>query len=280
MTWVSGKTVMVTGANGGIGRSICALLAKQGADVVAVCRTEDQCNEAIQYVRKRAGEDAHVSYEVADLSLHSSILSLSKRYAESERPLHVLVPNHATAPQKRTETSEGLEVQFAANVMGYYWLVDYFSPILERSSPPGSSPSRVVLVASYYAGGLRVDDMEFKKRPYDNDAGYRQSKQANRMLAASFAQKFVAEQKNILVYSCHPGDVKSKLSNSLGFGGSQSGDEGADTPVFLASDESVGTAEFSGRYFHRRKPARCDYSKDQSALQKLWELCENTTKNL
>jgi len=79
-------------------------------------------------------------------------------------------------------------------------------------------------VASYWAGDLDIDDLEFKHRPYSNGAAYRQSKQANRMLTVAFAER-LAEHR-ISVNACHPGDVNSNLSNDLGFGGHESPGEG------------------------------------------------------
>jgi len=279
---VQGKTFLVTGAAGGIGKAIATTLAVKGAqEVCIVCRTEQQAKEVVDHITSAAGDSGcKVTYEVADLSLHSSVKNLAEKYIKDERPLHVLIANHATAPPKRTETAEGLEVQFAANVMGYYWLTHYFTPVLAKSAEASGDYARVVLVASYWAGGLQVDDIEFKKRRYDNDSAYRQSKQANRMLARSFADKFVEEGKSILVYSCHPGDANTKLSNSLGFGGSESAEQAAATPIWLASDKSVGSPDHTGKYFKNRREAACEFSADKQSIQQLWGLCREITAKL
>jgi NAD(P)-dependent dehydrogenase (short-subunit alcohol dehydrogenase family) len=76
-------------------------------------------------------------------------------------------------------------------------LTDVFTDILKASAP-----ARAVNVASYWAGGLDLTDLEFKRRNYDNDKAYRQSKQANRMLSAAFAEKLKPHQ--IAVKACHP----------------------------------------------------------------------------
>lgn len=96
----------------------------------------------------------------------------------------MLINNAACTPRTRQETPEGIELQFATNVLGYYWLIDGFTEILKASAP-----ARVINVASYWAGGLDISDLEFKRRSYDNGKAYRQSKQANRMLSAAFAEK-------------------------------------------------------------------------------------------
>jgi NAD(P)-dependent dehydrogenase (short-subunit alcohol dehydrogenase family) len=90
-----------------------------------------------------------------------------------------------------------------------------------------------VNVASYWAGGLDLGDLEFKRRPYDNDQAYRQSKQADRMLSVAFAERL--REHRVWVNACHPGDVRSRLSANLGFGGHETPEQGAATPVWLAT---------------------------------------------
>jgi retinol dehydrogenase-13 len=137
-------------------------------------------------------------------------------------PVHVLVNNAAVTPGRRQLTPEGIELQFATNVLGYFWMIEAFTEQLKQSSP-----ARIINVASYWAGGLDIHDLEFKHRPYDNNAAYRQSKQADRMLTVAFARRL--RPFGITVNACHPGDVNSTLSNNLGFGGHESPDEGAST---------------------------------------------------
>jgi NAD(P)-dependent dehydrogenase (short-subunit alcohol dehydrogenase family) len=176
----------------------------------------------------------------------------------------VLVNNAATTPRRRQVTPDGLEAQFATNVMGYFWMTSALLPVLRRSSP-----ARVVNVASYWAGDLDLDDLQFERRRYDNDTAYRQSKQANRMLTAAFAERLGGA--GVTVNACHPGDVNSKLSNSLGFGGSQSPEQGADTPVWLATSAECSAA--TGLYFARRRPERCPFAADRAATERLYQIC-------
>jgi len=75
----------------------------------------------------------------------------------------------------------------------------------------------------------------------------------------------------ITVNACHPGDVNSRLSNDLGFGGQTSSDEGADTPVWLATDP-MGLRE-TGKYFDQRQAVRCRFGEDTAAVEALYETC-------
>lgn len=255
------RVAMVTGATGAIGRAIARRIAAEGGfEVVLAARDEAAARDAAREISRAAG-GANVRHELVDVSRWASIQALAARW---RGPLHVLVNNAATAPRRRLETPEGIELQLATNVLGYLWMTLAFADTLRRSAP-----SRVVNVASYWAGDLDVDDLAFERRPYDNGTAYRQSKQADRMLTVALARRLSSD--GITVNACHPGDVDSKLSNDLGFGGSASADEGARTPAWLAvSDEVEGQ---TGRYFahRRREPDR--FADDEAAIERLYEAC-------
>lgn len=255
------RVYMVTGATGAIGAAIARNLAvSTTAEVVLICRDRHKAEKTVADIVSATG-NSHVRYELADLSRHADILALAQRWMG---PLHVLINNAAVTPPNRLETPEGIEMQFATNVLGYFWMIKAFLPALKDSED-----ARIINVASYWAGGLDLDDLEFTRRHYHNDAAYRQSKQANRMLSAFFAEHL--EPYHISVNACHPGDVNSKLSNDLGFGGHENPDQGADTPVWLAT-ESTGQ-EKSGYYFEHRHESVCPFSQDKQSLTALYEAC-------
>ena len=253
---------IVTGATGAIGEAIAQGLATDCArEVVLIARNRGKAERVVQRIRHETG-NSHVRFEVADLSRSVEIRDLAARW---NGPLHVLVNNAAITPRVREESQEGVELQFATNVLAYFRMIRAFTPYLHAAKG-----SQVVNVASYWAGGLDLGDLEFRRRPYDNDAAYRQSKQADRMLSTVFAERLA--EKAICVNACHPGDVNSALSHSLGFGGHQSPKEGADTPLWLASG-SAGSRT-TGGYFENRRAVPCGFSKDRNAAEELFEACE------
>ena len=261
------KVFLVTGATGAIGKAIARQLANiQDSKVVLVCRDQQKAVLAVNEITSLTG-NSEVSYELADLSRYEQIHNLAKRW---QGPLHVLINNAACTPRSRQETPEDIEMQFATNVLGYYWLIDEFMEILKASAP-----ARVVNVASYWAGGLDLNDLEFTRRSYDNDQAYRQSKQANRMLSSAFAEKLKPYQ--IAVNACHPGDVNSVLSNNLGFGGHETPDQGAETPVWLAT-QPIGQ-EYTGRYFEHLRETNCLFARDKQMANALFERCANYAKH-
>jgi len=255
------QVFLVTGATGTIGKAIARQLAElDDSEVVLVCRDKKQAENTVNEILIKTG-NPKVRFELADLSRHQDIKDLAKRW---KVPLHVLINNAACTPRTRQETPEGIELQFATNVLGYYWLIDGFTEILKASAP-----ARVINVASYWAGGLDISDLEFKRRSYDNDKAYRQSKQANRMLSAAFAEKLKPFQ--ITVNACHPGDVNSVLSNNLGFGGHETPDQGAETPVWLATH--LIDQKTTGCYFEHLTETNCPFARDKYAVNALFETC-------
>ncbi|MCH8330137.1 MAG: SDR family NAD(P)-dependent oxidoreductase [Bacteroidetes bacterium] len=253
------KQVIVTGAYGAIGKAIAEAIAKQpDHSVFMVGRDCPRLDQAVQEVQESTGNKDVIAH-AADLSNKESIYDLAKRI---EGPIYTLVNNAAACPPSRTETAAGIEVQFATNILGYVWMMEAFTQHLKLGAP-----SRIVNVASYFAGELQLDDLEFKQRTYDNNSAYRQSKQANRMLTVAFAEQL--SSLNISVNACHPGDVNSKLSNDLGFGGSTTAAQGADTPAWLAVSTEV--EQISGKYFSNRKEVHCEFASDSAGIDALYE---------
>ena len=254
------KNAIVTGAYGAIGKAIAAGIATHGYRVTLVGRDAEKLSETREQLIRETN-NKEIAAEVVDLGLNRDILAFSRRW---QGPLHLLVNNAATAPKRRTETAEGIEVQWATNVLAYFWMIRYLEPFMHNIND-----ARIVNVASYWAGGMTLSDPEFKTNPYDNDKAYRQAKQANRMITVAFAERLAP--KGITVNSCHPGDVNSKLSNAFGFGGSESPEEGAATPLFLAL--SPGMEGITGKYFEHMKEAKCAFSKDLKEVEALFEVC-------
>ncbi len=254
---------MVTGATGAIGMAIAhQLAANPTCEVVLACRDADKATRCAKRIAQATG-NSRVRYELVDLSRRSSIQAMADRW---QGPVHVLVNNAAVTPRRRQLTPEGIELQFATNVLGYFWMIEAFTEQLKHSSP-----ARIINVASYWAGGLDIRDLEFKHRPYDNNAAYRQSKQADRMLTVAFARRL--RPFGITVNACHPGDVNSTLSNNLGFGGHESPDEGARTPVWLATHESL--QQHTGKYFEGQREVSCAFVADRDAVEDVFAACQS-----
>lgn len=255
------RVAIVTGAYGEIGKAIAESIAKEPLyEVVLIGRNEDKLITAVSDIKSKTSNNL-TRYCVVDLSRKSSIEKLA---TEWEGPLHLLINNAGTTPRQRMETPEGIEMQFTTNVLGYFWMIEFMNKFMHEVND-----ARIVNVASYWAGGLDLDDVEFQRRSYNNDTAYRQSKQANRMLSTYFAE--VLSKYRIKVNACHPGDVNSKLSNNLGYGGHETPEQGASTPVWLATSEDI--SEYSGRYFEHKQLTKCGFSTNLEEMERLYQLC-------
>ncbi len=255
------KTILITGGTGAIGKAITKSIAgMKNYKVVILARNEKKARDTVNELTESTGNQ-NISFIIADLSSKQEIKKVAEDWVGS---LDVLINNAATTPRQRMETSQGIEMQFAANVLGYYWMIEFFTPLLKKSAP-----ARIVNVASYWAGNLELDDLEFTRRNYNNGTAYRQSKQANRMLNIAFAERLKSD--GITVNVCHPGEVNSLLSNQLGFGGHESPEYGAATPVWLATSEEV--EGITGSYFEYLHEAQCQFSNDKVGIEKLFGIC-------
>ncbi|CAF1622454.1 unnamed protein product [Adineta ricciae] len=258
------KTFIVTGAYGGIGKAICEILAQDhNRKIILAGRNEKALNTTVEEIKAKTKNPGVQGY-VVDFSSRRSIENFAAQL--NDQPVDVLINNHATGPQKREVNEDGIELQFATNVLGYVWMTNALENNLKRCAPH----ARIVNVASYWAGGLDIDDLEFKRRSYTTDAAYQQAKQANRMLTLAYAEKYLHD--GITVNVCHPGDSNTKLSNSMGFGGHETPEQSARTPVYLATSDDVAT--ITGKYFRDCKVQNDSFMKDRELVQKLYDICQ------
>lgn len=275
------KVVVITGANRGIGKATAKEIAKLGAKVYMACRSLDSANEAKKEIIKETKNEKVFVLEL-DLVSVDSINKFVKSFKEKESRLDILINNAGITSRKKKLNDTGVELTFAINVLGHHYLTRLLIDLLEKSAP-----SRIINVASQYAGGLDLNDINYDKRNYDTTAAYKQSKQANRMLTREWAKRLV--DKNIFVYSMTPGWVPSTdlfreqsvfnkaVIKTVGIVGGRSIEQGADTIVWLASIGKVGGS--NGGFFRDRKELVCQF-KNLEEEQRLWDICEsflNTT---
>jgi NAD(P)-dependent dehydrogenase (short-subunit alcohol dehydrogenase family) len=264
---------VVTGANSGIGKETARALARLGYRVVLACRDLQRGEAARQDIARTTGNTG-VELLIVDFALQASIRDFARAFLDSHRELHVLVNNAGLWSNRRRESPDGIEETWAVNVLGYFLLTDLLLGRLRESGP-----ARIVNVASEYAGGLDLDDVEFRRRSYSGTAAYRQSKQADRMLTWALARRL--EGTGITANAMHPGGVNTPLmakgGGLLGMAGSayaklsgKSPAEGADTVMWLASSPEVEGR--SGEFWIHRRAVPCRF-RDPAAEERLWSLC-------
>lgn len=273
---VRGRTVMVTGANAGLGRATSETLAEGGARVVMVCRDREKGEEARQAVASVASLEPELL--VADLSSLASVREAAATWLGWDEPLDVLVNNAGVMPPERVLTGEGFELTFATNVLGPFLLSRLLMPSLEEGSDP-----RIVMVSSggMYASRFSLADPELDRREYDPTEVYAHTKRAEVMLADEFDLRFEPTS-----CSMHPGwaatpGVASSLPRFNRVMGPvlRSPEAGADTIVWLAgasAEEAPG-----GLFYEDRRPRpkyRLPGTRETAGdRRELFELCAELT---
>ena len=274
------KVVIITGANRGIGKEAAKEIAKLGAKVYMACRSLDLANEARDEIIKETKNEKVFVLEL-DLASVESINKFVKSFKEKQNRLDVLINNAGISSRTKRLNDADIELTFAINVLGHHYLTRLLVELLAKPNH-----ARIINVASEYAGGLDLNDINFDKRNYDRTVAYKQSKQANRMLTREWAKRLV--DKNISVYSMTPGWVpntdlfreESAFSKAViktaGVVGGRSVERGADTIVWLASSNKIDGN--NGGFFKDRKELHCQF-KNSEEEKKLWDKCENLLKN-
>jgi len=248
------KVVIITGANRGIGKEAAKEIAKLGAKVYMACRSLDSANEVKKEIVKETNNENVFVLEL-DLASTDSINKFVTSFKNKESKLDVLINNAGITSRTKKLNDAGVELTFAINVLGHHYLTKLLIDLLEKSSP-----SRIINVASEYAGGLDLNDINYDKRSYGTTAAYKQSKQANRMLTREWAKHLIG--KNISVYSMTPGWVPNTdlfreqstfnkaVIKTVGAVGGRSVEQGADTIVWLASRDKIDGS--NGGFFRDR----------------------------
>ena len=258
---------IVTGAYGVFGVHIVEGLLAAGIATICVARDRTKAEALVSQMRTKFPQ-VDCSYMLCDVAERGQVKQLAASLGDT--PVDILVNNAAVTPKTRAETKDGIEQQWACNVLGYHWLMQELEPHLLRSAQP---PARVINVASAYAGGLDLSDPEFKRRRYDADAAYRAAKQANRMLARAWADRWPRDR--VVALSCHPGVATSAVSLGLGFDMDRSAAAaraGAAEPLRLCADAAAPAR--SGGYFRDGREEQCAFSADADAVRRLMGVLE------
>jgi len=256
------EVFIVTGANIGIGKEIVRGIAKQGNNtVILACRNEEKGKKAVDDLVLSGLSRDKLKVMVVDTSSQKSIRSFATKFKSEHSSLHCLINNAAIGGTSSKELSEdGIELTFATNVVGYFLLSNLLVDVLVKSAP-----SRIVNVASNYAGELDLKDINFDHRPYNKNSAYKQSKQANRMISWALADKLKDQQ--VTVNACHPGVIQTQLLNTLGFSSGATPQEGAHTPIWLATSPDVENV--TGKFFDNKQEKKCNF-RDKNDLENLW----------
>lgn len=206
----TGKTVIVTGANAGIGYETALALYEAGAHVILACRNLQNAEEALARIEAQKG---YGSLETALLDLSSlvSVKEFAESFSQNHSQLHLLINNAGVMTPPASKTTEGFELQFGVNVIGHFALTGFLYPLLKNT--PGS---RVVTVSSgaYRHGIIDFDNLRSEKS-YEPTREYAQSKLGNILFALELQRRITAVGDQILSLAVQPGANKTELSRHM-----------------------------------------------------------------
>ncbi len=271
---MDGKTVVLTGANTGIGKQTTLELARRGAHVVMACRSVEKGEAARAAIEAAAGGRGRLEVREVDLSSFASIRAFAEKANADLARIDVLVNNAGIFPQKLAKTAEGFESQMGVNHFGSFLLTNLLLDKLKASAP-----ARIVHLTSMLHAKGCIDFESFRgEKPYKASTAYNQSKLANLLFSNELARRI--EGTGVTSNSVHPGGIATDITRDLPWiarkavGFMFKGvEEGAKGPLMLASDPDLANA--NGRYWLEttEKTPSAD-ARDPALAARLWEVSE------
>ncbi len=276
---LAGATIVITGANSGLGLETARLLAEHGAQVTIAVRDTAKGEQAAEKI-------GHAS-EVRALDLAS--LESVRAFADDwgEKPIDILINNAGVMYTPELRTREGFELQIGTNHLGHFALTNLLLPTIT---------GRVVTVASNAHKGGKVDlsDLNWERRPYHWMAAYHQSKLANLLFTGELARKLSAAGSRVIATAAHPGYAATNLTSHTGspIKGAimaisdrvlaQSAQAGALPTIYAAVEDIPGDTYVgpSGPGEWRGRPkivGRTKAARDPESAAALWSLSEELT---
>ncbi len=293
---LDGKTVVVTGANSGIGYEGAKVFADRGATVVMACRSVPRGERAADEIRREV-DDPALDVRELDLADLASVESFAGAFTDDYDELHVLCNNAGVMAIPRSETEDGFETQFGVNHLGHFALTGHLLDVLEATE----GESRVVTQSSgvHEQGEMDFDDLQ-GERSYDKWDAYAQSKLANVLFGYELDDRLGNHGvDDVLSVVCHPGFAATNLQIRTGQeSGSklrlwamkaanavfaQSAEMGALPMLFAATSERVlggeyvGPTGFMNMRGHPGFQRSSDASYDSEDAERLWEISEDLT---
>jgi NAD(P)-dependent dehydrogenase (short-subunit alcohol dehydrogenase family) len=281
----TGKIVIVTGANSGLGFEDTRALAKKGAAVIMACRSTDKAEDAARQIRAEYPA-ADLTIMQLDLANLDSVRQFAQEFTQRYKTLNLLINNAGVMalPQRRA-TADGFEMQFGTNHLGHFALTGLLMPLV--ACTPGA---RVVSVSSgaHRMGRINFDDLQWEKS-YGRWPAYGQSKLANLLFTYELQRRFEAAGTDAIAVAAHPGYANTHLQRHSGFFGvtnrffAQSQEMGALPTLYAATMLDVKGGEYfgpGGLFYMRGYPERTDSNKrshDQAVAARLWSVSEELT---
>ena len=280
----TGKIVIVTGANSGIGYELARALALKGATVLMACRSLDKGEHALAKIQAEnpSGEVILKQLDLADLT---SVKSFTTTFQVEYHQLDLLINNAGVMAVPYRQTADGFEMHFGTNHLGHFALTGLLIDLLIKTPN-----SRVITVSSYVhqIGNITFDNLNSEKR-YQKWLAYGQSKLANVLFAFELQRKSAKNGHHLKSIAVHPGYAATNLQHTSSFFSftnnfmAQSQEMGALPTLFAATSpeiqggEYIGPDGFMGQRGYPKVTKSSKRSHDEGTARHLWEVSEELT---
>jgi protochlorophyllide reductase len=204
----TGRTVIVTGANTGLGKATTQALASRGARVVMACRNEAKAFAARNELTASGVDPRQLVVCELDLGDQASVRSFAEAFLQEHNRLDLLINNAGLSGTTYAKTRDGFETQFGVNHLGHMALT--LRLLTSVVATPGS---RVITLSSgaHRFGRIRFDDPHFDQGGYRAFPAYAQSKLANYLFSVELGQRLAAAGHSTISVAVDPGFARTEL---------------------------------------------------------------------
>ncbi|GAB6031589.1 hypothetical protein CHUAL_009354 [Chamberlinius hualienensis] len=282
---LEGKTVVITGANCGVGKETARLLAKRGGRIILACRDLTRCEEARKEIVLET-KNSQVICKKCDLSSLNSVRAFTDWFNKEESRLDILINNAGVMRCPRTVTAEGFEMQLGVNHLGHFVLTN-----LLLNKLISSAPSRIINVSSvaHHRGQINFNDLN-SESAYDPAKAYNQSKLANVLFTKELSKRLA--DTGVTTYAVHPGIVNTNIIRHMGIATSffasflakpimwiftKTPRQGAQTTTVYCALEKTLEKESGLYYSDCAVSSAAAQAEDDAAATRLWAISERWT---
>lgn len=273
----SGRLVVITGATSGIGYFTARKYASQGARLLVINRNSEKSDVLCDELRREFGTDC--DYLLGDLSSLEDMHRLGRTLAQLDDPIDVLIHNAGLYMTGRTQTVDGLEMNFALHCLAPFVINQLIAAKLTSQAR-----GRILLVSSegyrFAVWGVRLDDLNWERRRFGGLRAYGAAKMGQLLLMMRFAENF--QGTGVTINAMHPGMVQTNTGSENGFlyrhfkrqvidRISQQPQVSAEALYYLGISPTIEGV--SGRFFHlTREEALAPPARDHEVAEGLWEI--------
>lgn len=285
---LTGRTVIITGSNCGIGFETAQALAGAGANIIFACRNVQKGEDAL-----RRCQALHPNSKLAFFPLDLASADSIKHFCSEvkDQAIDTLICNAGLVPTSYQETKDGLEMTVGVCHFGHFLLTQLLLPQLLKAQELTGKAPRVVMVSSEsHRMPMKLNFNKFPLKKTDTFfpfMAYGQAKLCNALFANELQRRY--QDQGLTACSLHPGAlITTSFGRDSGFLSllfkvvsplTKNPNQGAATSVYCASHEN--TAELAGKYFSHCKPSRSTKeANNPETARKLWEVSEEWVKRL